>query len=279
LPPGLKGASAPPRACVNAREHTGEERAGKEIQGTRSTGYQVIIGSNSLIPGFEEQLKGLKKGEKKDLALTFPDKYHAEHLQGKPVTFAVEVKNVENVHMPVMTDEFVKEKQLGDSAADLRARITESMRTQEEQMDRQRREQAFFDAIAAATKVDLAAELTEQEERNLFEELSNQLQSQKMSLEQWMQQSKRAPEALQKELREEAVKRVRLRFGIQKLIEEKKIEVTPEERSMLIPAFLATLPEEERVRAAERYREGSQGFEELVWRKRVEKLVESMLAA
>lgn len=251
---------------------------GAELQGTRSVDYQVVIGSKTLLPGFEDGLKGLKKGDKKDISLTFPEKYHAEQLQGKPVTFAVQVKNVEKVHTPELTDEFVMEKQLGESVPDLRARITDSMRAQEEQMDGQRREQAFFDAVSKATKVDLAPELVDQEERSLFEELAGQLQNQNMEFDEWMKRTKRTPEALRKELHEEAQKRVTLRFGIQKLIEDRAIDLTPEERQTLVPSYLATVPEEERLRAAEYYREGGQGYEELLWRRKVEKLVGQMLA-
>ncbi|MBU1911518.1 trigger factor, partial [Patescibacteria group bacterium] len=82
----------------------GEDSEGKEIEGTETTGHQVIIGSKSLIPGFEEELVGLKEKGKKTFSINFPKKYHAEHLQGKPVTFHVTVTNVEEVEKPKLTD-------------------------------------------------------------------------------------------------------------------------------------------------------------------------------
>jgi trigger factor len=256
----------------------GTDAEGQEVQGTRSTGYQVVIGSNSLIPGFEEGLKGLKKGDKKDLKLQFPEKYHAEQLAGKPVTFSVEVTQVEKVNTPPLTDAFVKEKQMGENVQELRTRITDSMRAEEEKSDRQRREQLFFDTIRKATKLEIAPELVEQEKRYMYDELSEQLQQQRQSPQEWMERTKRTPETLDKEFEEESKNRITLRFGVQQLLDDKKIELTPEEEEKLLPDFLANVPPDEQEGAKAQYGPGSSGFEELKWRKRVEKLVEQMLA-
>lgn len=254
---------------------TGED--GKELAGTRSTNYAVILGSKSLIPGFEDGLVGVKKGEKKKLNLTFPAKYHAEQLQGKPVTFDVEVKNIEKVHAPTLTPEFVKEKQLGDSPEDVRKRIADSMTEEEVRMDRDRREQAFFSMVTENTKIDIAPELLEQEERMLLENLGRQLEEQKQDFNQWMTRTKRTPESIRKELQEEGRKRITLRYGVQQLVADQKIEVTPEEVKEMAAQVLATVPEEQRKEAEKFYAPGGDGYEELVWRKKVEKLVNSML--
>ncbi len=256
----------------------GTDSDGKEIEGTRAAEYQVVLGSNSLIPGFESGLKGLKKGDKKDLALTFPEKYHAEKLQGKPVNFAVEVQKVEKVTLPTLTPEFVKEKGLGDSPEDVRKRITDSMREEENRMDQQRREQLLFDAIRKATKIDIAPELLDQDVRSLLEDLQRRLESQKQTLEDWMQKSNKTPEIVEKELKEEAEKRITLRFGVQKLIEDQKIELTPEEEKQAADERLAAIPEDQRSSAAAYFAKGGEGYEELVWGKKVEKLVKTMLA-
>ncbi len=259
-------------------DFVGTDEAGKEIQGTRATGYQIVVGSKQLLPGFEDALVNMKKGDQKTIKLTFPEKYHAEHLQNKPVNFAITVHGVESVSMPTLTPEFVKEKQLGDSPEDVRKRIADSMRQQEEEMDRQRREQALFDAIRKATQVDIAPELIDEEERALLEDLSRQLEQQKQSFEEWMTRTKKTPESLRKELREESERRITLRFGVQQLLEDKKIELTPDDEKAAIDARLSQIPNEQRLQAAQYYAKGGDGHDELVWTKKVEKLVTGLLA-
>lgn len=252
-------------------DFVGKDDKGVEVGGTRATGYQVIIGSSSLIPGFEDNLVGLKIGDTKSFTLTFPEDYHAEHLRKKPVTFEVTIKGIATVNTPELTDAFVKEHSLGDSVEDLKKRIRESMTAQEEQSDRQRRENELFDAILKATSVDLADELLSHEERQLFSEIERQLTDQQQSFEDWMKRTKRTPETLQKELREEAQKRLTLRFGIEKLLTEKNIDADDAE----IQKMLEGAPPDERAQ----FVKGSDRYEELRWRQRVQKLMDLMLGA
>ncbi len=250
-------------------DFAGKDEKGAEVGGTRATDYQVVIGSSSLIPGFEDNLTGMKVGESKSFTLTFPEDYHAEHLRKKPVTFEVTVKGIATVNTPELTDAFVKEHSLGDSVDDLKKRIRESMTAQEEQSDRQRRENELFDAILKATSVDLADELLTHEERQLFAEIERQLTEQQQPFEDWMKQTKRTPETLRKELRDEATKRLTLRFGIEKLLTEKNIDADDAE----IQKLLEGAPPEERAQIVK----GSDRYEEVRWRKRVEKLMDLML--
>lgn len=219
---------------------------GKEIEGTKATSYKLPLGSKSLIPGFEEQIVGMKKGEAKTFDLTFPADYRVEHLRGKPVMFSVTVQDVSEVHVPEFTDAFIKEHQLGESLADLTQKIEKTLRDNQEREDRARRERELFEAIRGATMIDLAPELITHEERMIEDEILANLQREKTSMEEWMKRTNRTVEKLKKELQEEATKRLTLRFAIQWLMDERKIEAEGED-------------------------------EEAKWRKRVEKLVESML--
>ncbi len=255
-------------------DFVGTDKEGKEVGGTRATDYQVVLGSESLIPGFEKNLEGLAKGDQKSFTLTFPKDYHAEQLRDKPVTFAVTIKAIAEVHTPAMTDAFVKEHSLGESLEDLKKKIRESMRAQEEQSDRQRRENELFDAILKATTIDLGDEILSHEERQMFAEIERQLTESNQSFEEWMKRTKRTPESLQKELRDEAKKRLTLRFAIEQLLKDKQIEVSDDEVQKSLTEIQASMPEKRPAPA-----KGSEEFEELRWRKRVEKLVETMLAA
>lgn len=269
------------RAAIIGDEVTidfkGSDSEGKEIPGTASEGYKVVLGSKSLIPGFEEALAGLKAGEEKTFTVTFPEKYHAEHLAGKPATFWAKMHRVDEVKMPSLTDDFVKEKKLGDSASAFRGKIEDSLKEQEEHMERQRREGALFDALVKATTVELAPELIEVEARSLAEDLGEQLKRQKRTLEQWLQESKKTPSQLKEDLEAEAKKRLTLRFGLEKALEMKGITVTKEEVDAVAKDALSTMTPEERSSMKNDYEEGGDAYERLRWQKTVEKFIAAML--
>ncbi len=257
---------------------TGKDGEGKSIPGTDATGYKVVIGSKSLIPGFEEGLVGMKKGDVKELNLTFPAKYHAEHLQNKPGIFTVTVTDVAEVHMPELTDAFVKEHHMGETAAGFRESLEKNMMEQEQDMERRRRESALFDAVRAATSVDLAPELIEQEARAIAENLGEQLQQQKISLEQWLQSTKKTPEQLRSELQEEGKKRLMLRFGLEQALEDLEITVEDAEMQAAIAEALESMsPEERKQEEAHFATKGEHGYEDILWRKKIEKFVKQML--
>lgn len=252
---------------------------GKEVEGTRASGYKLTLGSASLIPGFEEAVTGLKKDGQKTFTLTFPSDYHAKHLQGKPVTFTTTVKEVHAVTTPEFTDAFVKDHHLGESLNELTMRIGRTLREQKERDQRSARERELFEAIRSATVIDLAPELIAHEERMVFDEIAQNLERSKLAMDEWLKQTNRTIEKLQKELTDEATKRLTLRFAIQWLLDERKIEVTTIELDAAREILLAGVEPGERAKAEAHYREGGEGYEELKWRKRVEKLVDSMLSA
>ena len=252
---------------------------GREADGTRATGYTITLGSKSLIPGFEEALAGMNIGEQKTFTLTFPEEYRAEHLRGKPVAFTTTVHAIREVRLPDFTDAFVKEHHLGDSLADLATKIENTLREQQKRDEQIRREKELFDAIRAATQIDLAPELIAHEERMIFDDIARNLEREKTGMDDWLKRSGRTVESLQKELQDEARKRLTLRFAIQWLLEDKKIDATPQELDAAREMLLAGINPEERANAATFYAESGDGYEELQWKKRVEKLVEVMLAA
>ncbi len=257
---------------------TGTDAEGKSIPGTDATGYKVVIGSKSLIPGFEDGLVGMKKGDVKDLNLTFPAKYHAEHLQNKPGNFKVTVTDIAEVNMPELTDAFVKEHHMGESAAAFKASLEKNMLEQEEQMESRRRESALFDAVRAATSVELAPELIEQEARSIAENLGEQLQRQNMSLEQWLESTKKNPQQLRDELQDEGKKRLTLRFGLEQALEELELTITDDEMQAGIKEALDSMTDEERKAEEAHFVKGEHGYDDVLWRKKIEKFVAQMLA-
>ncbi|OGJ64521.1 trigger factor [Candidatus Peribacteria bacterium RIFCSPHIGHO2_02_FULL_53_20] len=256
----------------------GEDDKGTLIPGSEMKGRPVVIGSKALIPGFEDQLVGLKTGDKKSFPLKFPEKYHAEHLAGTPVTFHVEVKSVEEVKSPELSDAFVKEKFQMENAAALKDRIHSGMKEQEDRIEKQRREGSLFEAILKATSVDLADELIEDEFRNLIEDFAGSLKEQGMTLEQWMEKSKKTAKDLEADMRKRATERLTLRMGIQQLIQDKEITVSDDDMHKAIQELVSQLDTEKRLEIAPLYAKGAKNYEQLKWQKMVEKLMEELLS-
>ena len=249
---------------------------GKEVDGTRAEGYRLVLGSKAFIPGFEDELIGLKKGEKKTFGVTFPTEYHAEALRGKAVEFSVTIHDVSEVITPPLTDDFVKEHHLGASVSELKTRIEESLRQQEDGRIRSDREQKLFEAIRAATHVELAPELLAHEQRAIFDELAGNLREREQNMDEWLKQTNRTVESFQKELQDESTKRLTLRFGIQQLMEDRTIEVSDADIQKEIDGIRESTPKNEWNEG--QYKPGEDKFEELKWRMRVGKLMEMMLA-
>ncbi|MDP7069182.1 MAG: trigger factor, partial [Candidatus Peribacteraceae bacterium] len=224
----------------------GADKEGKEIEGIRTEGHNVEIGSKVLIPGFEDELIGTKKGDKKEFTLTFPEKYHAEQLQNAPVTFHVTIIKVEEIKKQELTDEFAKKELQATSVADFKRQIEESMRQQEEAMESQRREGALMDEITKCTNVELATELIDEETKQMVGEFEQQLKGQGMTMEQWMQHSGKKPEELIAEMKDQAEKRLKLRLGMGQLVEEEGIDVTDEEMDQIVQDFLSQATPEQR---------------------------------
>lgn len=147
-----------------------------------SSDYQLELGSGSFIPGFEDQVVGMKRDEERDVAVTFPENYGSEELAGKPVVFKVLVKEIKEKLAPQLDDSFAKELGL-DSLDELRERIREdSLRELTEKADGKLQEQ-MMDQLVAANPFDVPEVMIENQLKNLKENFSQRLKSQGLSLE------------------------------------------------------------------------------------------------
>ena len=255
----------------------GETLEGKEVEAIRTANHQAIIGSKVLLPGFEDELIGLKAGDTKDFTLTFPDKHQSEELRNKPVAFHMTVKQVETVQVPELTDEFVKKNLQLENVEAFKKQVRESMEEQEKQAIRRKYEEEALEKVRAATQVDLADELIDDEFRALLEDLQHHLQRQNVQFKDWLEQNGKTPEEAEKELRDQAEKRLTVRLGLAKMVDEKDIQITDEDMTAAVEQFLAPLSDEERKNIAPSYEKGQQAYEQLKWQKRVEKLLDGII--
>jgi trigger factor len=260
-----------------AIDFTATDESGAAIPELAAQAYDVLIGEAGLLPGFEEHLEGLKSGDTKSFTLKLPEKYATESLRDKPVTFHVKAGRIEEVKMPELTDAFAKEKLNAESAQAFKDMVEQSIRGQEEQFDRMRREREVMDLIVKNTEADIAPEILDEETRSLIQDWSERLERQGMTIQDWMEREKKKPEDIEADMRKQAQERAKLRFGVAKLVEERGISLSDEELAAAVEDFMASVPDEHKARAKAEIVPGTQTYQELHWRATVEKLMKQLL--
>lgn len=201
-----------------------------QFDGGTAENYSLVIGSGNFIPGFEEQMVGLKTGEQKDLEVTFPEEYHEASLAGKPVTFKVTIHEVKAQELPELTDEFAKEMDEEVSSLDeLKTKIrTRLENTRKQEADASMRDELVEAATKNAT-VDLPEVMVENEVERMVQEFTQRIQSQGIDLNMYFQLTGTTEEAMRSEMKEQAEERVKARLVLKQIVADEKIEVTDEE--------------------------------------------------
>lgn len=208
----------------------------KAFDGGKGENYPLELGSGSFIPGFEEQLIGLKAGDKKDVNVSFPLDYHAAELKGKPVVFKVFIHEVKTKIYPELNEEFFMDLGLNDvkTKEDLKKTVKETMVNQKEYEAENKYVDELFDALIKETKVDVPHELVHEELDRMLEQYEERLKMQGLTLEQFYKYTNSNKETLKSQMHEEAEKRVKLRFAIDEIIKIEKIDATDEEIEKVI---------------------------------------------
>ena len=179
------------------------------FEGGKGENYTLEIGSGSFIPGFEEQLVGAKVGESRDVKVTFPEQYHAEHLAGKEALFKVTVKEVKKKEYPELNDEFAKEVSRFETLAELRADIEKRLADSAKANAQKEFQNKVLDAVAAEAEVEVPHVLVHRRVHDMLHEFEQNLASQGYSMELWQQATGKTHDDLHHELEEPAVKSVK----------------------------------------------------------------------
>lgn len=207
---------------------------GEAFEGGSGEDYSLELGSNTFIPGFEDQLIGVKAGEEKDVQVTFPEEYHAEELAGKEALFKVKVKGIETRKLRELDDEFAQEVSPFDTLAEFREDIRSNLVLVMETRKKELIKQEVLDKAIAATEIPLAESVVRAQIERMLQQFAQRLASQGLSLEQYYQFTASNQEELENDLRPEAERTVKINFLLEKLVEEKGIEVTDEEMNKQI---------------------------------------------
>ncbi|MBQ6285469.1 MAG: trigger factor [Bacilli bacterium] len=204
---------------------------GEAFKGGKGTDYSLTIGSHTFIPGFEEALVGLKKGDNKDVNVTFPENYHSEELKGQPVVFKVTIKEVKERVLPEFNEDFFADLNVGGVANldDLKNYIRENKKAEREHQLEDEYLFKCLDKVVEGSTFEIPEEMTEDEVNRLVREFSEKLQYQGLKLEDYLKFSNSNLEEFKKTLVPEANKRVGYRLVMDAIVDAEKLEVTDKE--------------------------------------------------
>ena len=204
---------------------------GKAFEGGKAENYSLKIGSGTFIPGFEEQLIGLKSGDKKDVKVTFPEDYHAEDLKGKEAIFKVTVHEVKEVKIPELDKDFFADLGMEgiNTKEELEAQISENILAQKEMEAENKYMDDLLEAAAKDVKVEIPEAMINEELDRMVAQYSDHLMMQGISIEQFYQFTNSDETALKDQMRPEAIKRITYRLMLEEIAKEEKIEIDDKE--------------------------------------------------
>lgn len=204
---------------------------GVAFDGGKGENYSLTIGSNTFIPGFEEQLIGMKKDEEKEINVTFPEDYHSEELKGQPVIFKVKVHEIKTTVIPELNKDFFEDLGMEgiDSEESLRKQMEENIKAHKEHHAEDHFIDSLLDEAIKNMKVDIPDAMIEEELNRMIKQYDENLKMQGITLEQFYQFTNSDEAALRDQMREEASKRVSSRLLLEAIMKEEKIEVSDDD--------------------------------------------------
>ncbi len=204
---------------------------GVAFDGGKGEDYSLKIGSHTFIPGFEEQVIGMEKGEEKDINLTFPSDYHVDDLKGKDVVFKVKVKEIKEQKLPELDKDFFLDLGMEgiETEEQLAKQLEENIKTRKEAEAENKYLDDLLEAAAKNTKIDIPEAMIEEEIDRIIKQYEENLKMQGITLEMFYQFTNSDEQALRDQMKEEASKRVTYRLMLEEIANVEKIEVTDED--------------------------------------------------
>lgn len=203
---------------------------GEQFEGGQADGYDLEIGSGSFIPGFEDQLVGVKTGEEKDVVVTFPEEYHAEELAGKEATFKTKVNEIKYKEVPELDDEIANELDSDANSVDeykenLRKRLSEQKAEEAENVEK---EEAINKATDNAT-IDIPQAMIDTELDRMVQEFGQRIQQQGLDLQTYFQISGQDESQLREQMKDDAEQRIKINLTLSAIADKENIEANDED--------------------------------------------------
>lgn len=202
---------------------------GKAFEGGKAEGHELEIGSNTFIPGFEDQIIGMKIDEERDINVKFPEEYFSKDLAGKDAVFKVKLHEIKKKELPELDDEFAKDVSEFDTLDELKKSIKDKMEKENEQKQKYETEDAVIKAVCENVEVDIPSGMIELETEDMLKNIENRLAYQGLKLDQYIQMMGKTAEEVKKEYEPQAIEAIKSRLMLEAVIKAEKIEATEDE--------------------------------------------------
>ena len=201
---------------------------GVAFEGGKGENHELEIGSGSFVPGFEDQIIGMKAGEEKDIDITFPENYTPE-LAGKPVVFHVKVNEVKHKEVPAIDDEFAKDVSEFDTLEELKADTRKKLVEDREAAAQRAFEDALMQKVADGIQADIPDEMVDVQAQQMMENFQQQLAAQGIPFDQYLKMTNTTEDDFKKQAHEPALQQVRMDLAVAALVKAEELEATAEE--------------------------------------------------
>lgn len=202
---------------------------GKAFEGGKGENHDLELGSGQFIPGFEDQLVGVKAEGEKDVVVTFPEDYGTAELAGKEATFKVKVHAVKEKVTPKLDDEFAKDVSEFETLADFRKDLGEKLGERREKQAQHTFEEALLEQVINDMSADIPDAMVENRAQQMLEDYSQRITSQGISFEQYLAMTGMTVDILKAQAIEGALRQVKVELALDAIAAEEKIEITEEE--------------------------------------------------
>jgi len=201
---------------------------GVAFEGGTAENYSLEIGSGTFIPGFEDQLIGMKKEEEKDVVLTFPENYHSVELAGKEATFKVKLHEIKRKELPKLDDEFAKDVDF-ETLDELKEDVKHKLEHKAEHDKENYRKDSIIEKVAENATVEIPESMVEQEVDRMLQEFEQQLSYQGMNLDLYYQFAGTSEDGLKEQFKKDATTRVKTNLVLEAVAKAENIEITEED--------------------------------------------------
>ncbi|MGN0801335.1 MAG: trigger factor [Candidatus Faecivicinus sp.] len=202
----------------------------EQFDGGTAQGHDLVLGSGSFIPGFEDQLVGAEVGSEVEVNVTFPEQYHAENLAGKPVVFKVKVNSIQEKQTPALDDEFVKDvSETANTVEEYRAEIREKLEKQANEKAEAAFENAVIEKVSENAEIDIPAAMIEDQIDSMLRDMEMRMMYQGMKLDDYFKYTGQTREQVREMYKPTAEERVRTQLVIEAVMKAEGIQATDEE--------------------------------------------------
>ena len=201
---------------------------GVAFDGGKAENYDLTVGSGSFIPGFEEQLVGVKAGEEKEVKVTFPEDYHAKDLAGKEAVFKCKVNEIKVKELPEANDEFAQDVSEFDTLAEYKEDLKKKLTERNEASAKNAKEAAAVEAAVANAEMDIPDAMVDGQVRQMANDFARRIQSQGLTVDQYFQFTGMTAEKLMDQMKPEALKRIKNSLVLEAIAAKENFEIAEE---------------------------------------------------